>query len=208
MLVHRQQANHSSLPLQPNGQRPKRHKRDRSMTRKFTATIAATAIAMTGFSATPSSALTDEELFLLFAGAAALAIIHNASTPPPAPTPAPAPVTYSTGPIKLKQTFTANLDNGNVGGAGSDLWFQAATPTKFFLKPINGAKMAVGNKSNRGFAGCSIASYSSQRVKLNQIPVGSYVCMKTGAGRISQFRMNKKINGPVKKIKIGYTTWQ
>ena len=168
---------------------------------------AAAAIAMTGFSATPAKALTDEEAFALVAGAIILAAIASnggAATP----TPAPAPVTFSTGPIVLKQTYTANLDNGTVGTPGRDLWFEAVDPAHRYLKPVNGAQMAVGDRSNRGFAGCSAESFSTARVNINHIPVGSYVCMKTNAGRISQFRVNAVTGGAVKKMKLGYTTWQ
>ncbi len=177
------------------------------MKTKLTATVAAAAIAMTGITATPAAALTEEELFLLIAGAAAFAILQNASTPP-APAPAPAPVTHSTGPINLKQTYTANFDNGTIGGPGADIWFQAVDSSHRYLKPRNGAKMAVGDRSNRGFAGCSTEAFTGHRVNINHVPVGSYVCMKTNAGRISQFRVNAVYGGAVKKMKLGYTTWQ
>ena len=119
-----------------------------------------------------------------------------------------APVTYSTGPIILKQTYLADLDNNSGNNAQADIWFQAKTATKLFITPRNGAKIAVGDRSNRGFAGCSVASYSSDSVKLNQIPVGSYICVKTNQGRISQFRMNDISGGSPKVLKLGYTTWQ
>lgn len=170
-------------------------------------TTAAAAIALTGFSATPAKALTDEEALVLF-GLAAIAILASSSSAPATPTPAPAPVTFSTGPILLKQTYTANLDNGTVGSAGKDIWFQAVDASHRYLKPVNGARMAVGDRSNRGFAGCSGESFSTARVNINALPVGSYVCMKTNAGRISQFRVNAVYGGAVKKMKLGYTTWQ
>ena len=175
-----------------------------AFTAKATAAVLSSTIALTSISAAPANAITDEEALLLFFGIAAIAALSNSATPAPAP----APVTYSTGPILLKQTYTANFDNGAIGGPGADIWFQAATPVKRFLKPRNGAKMAVGNRSNRGFAGCSVASYSAQRVNINQLPVGSYVCMKTNVGRISQFRVNAVYGGAVKKMKLRYTTWQ
>jgi len=178
------------------------------MKTKLTATAAAAAIAMTGMTATPASALTQQEAFTLFAGLAAIALLANASaTPTPTPTPI-VPVTYSTGPILLKQTYTADFDHGLVSAYGADIWFQAANPTHRYLKPLNGAKMAVGNRSNRGFSGCSTASYSGARVNINYVPVGSYVCMKTNAGRISQFRVNAVYGGSFKKMRLGYTTWQ
>jgi hypothetical protein len=52
-----------------------------------------------------------------------------------------------------------------------------------------------------------VASYSSARVPLSAVPVGSYICMKTNQGRTSQFRMNAITGSTVKNLEIGYTTW-
>jgi len=175
---------------------------------KTAATAAAAAIAVTGFTTTPAKALTQEEQALLIFGAAAILMMassHGAATPPAPPR---HPRTYSTGRVALHQTYTVNLDNGRIGGPGADLWFQAATATRRYLTPINGAKMAVGNRRNRGYAGCAVAHYSSARVPLWRVPVGSYVCVKTNAGRISQFRVNRIFGGAVKTIRMGYTTWR
>ena len=68
--------------------------------------------------------------------------------------------------------------------------------------------MSVGGHSNRGYNGCRNANWSKQRVRLWDIPVGTYVCVKTNQGRISEFRMNHISGGSPKKLKIGYTTWQ
>jgi hypothetical protein len=187
--------------------------KDKNMTyaikTKLTSTVAAAAIAVTSLGATPAQALTDEEALALVIGVAAFAALMNSGNAAPAPAPAPTPVTFSTGPITLKQTFTADFDHGAVAVPGADLWFQAVTPTQLYLKPRNGAKMAVGNRSNRGFAGCSAESFSGHRVPLAAVPVGSYVCMKTSAGRISQFRMNAILGGyNHRRLKLGYTTWQ
>jgi len=172
------------------------------------AAATATSIALTSVSATTAQATVEEDILTALAVTAAIALVVNAINNP-APAPAPAPVTFSTGPIKIPQTWAFDLDHGNLGGgANSDLWFQAVTPVKLFLKPRNGAKMAVGDRSNRGFAGCSVASYSGARVPIWTLPVGSYVCVKTSQGRISQFRVNKLTAGSPKKLKIGYTTWQ
>lgn len=115
-----------------------------------------------------------------------------------------APVTHSTGPINLQQTYTANLDNGAIGGGGADIWYRAVTAVQKYIKPINGAKLAVGNKSNRGFAGCKTETFSSAQVSIWTLPVGSYVCVKTNQGRISQFRLNGYAGTT---MKLGYTTW-
>ncbi|MBI1407946.1 MAG: hypothetical protein GC145_17665 [Caulobacter sp.] len=127
---------------------------------------------------------------------------------PPPPPPIPAPVTFSTGPAVIPQTYMVNFDNGNVGGGGgSDLWFQAVTATQRYLTPVNGARMAVGDRSNRGRDGCRAASFSTARVPLAAVPVGSYICVKTNQGRISQFRLNAVTGLAVKTLEVGYTTW-
>lgn len=121
---------------------------------------------------------------------------------------ASAPRTFSTGGLAIPQTYLADLDRGTVGSSGADLWFQAQTATRLFVTPQNGAKIAVGNRSNRGFAGCSRAAFSGRPVALNQIPVGSYICVRTNEGRISQFRVNEVSGGSLKTLRLGYTTWR
>ena len=64
--------------------------------------------------------------------------------------------------------------------------------------------IALGDGSNRGFDGCSDESFSTDRVSLDDMPPGTYVCMTTDEGRISQFRVNGFMGTT---IKLGYTTW-
>jgi hypothetical protein len=118
------------------------------------------------------------------------------------------PRTFSTGPLVVRQTGTFDLDHGRVAAPGADLWFQAETRDLLYLVPRNGAKIGVGNRSNRGFAGCRSARMNANRVSLRDIPVGSYVCVKTNEGRISQFRVNGLSSGSPKTLSLGYTTWQ
>jgi len=44
--------------------------------------------------------------------------------------------------ISVPQTWTLDLDTGNVGAAGYDLWWEAQTATIFFLTPANGATLS------------------------------------------------------------------
>jgi len=46
-------------------------------------------------------------------------------------------------------------------------------------------------------------------VRLADVPVGSYVCVRTNEGRISQFRMNAITPAAAAStLTIGYTTWR
>jgi hypothetical protein len=127
--------------------------------------------------------------------------------PLPMPLPMPTPVTHSTGPLSVPQTYMFDLDEGSVGSSG-DIWFEAVTASQLYLTPRGGAQIAVDDGSNRGLAGCSTASFSATRVALSSVPVGSYVCVRTNEGRISQFRVNAISSGSPKTLTIGYTTWQ
>ncbi len=132
-------------------------------------------------------------------------------TPPladPSVPPVATPRTFSTGPITLRQTYSADFDRNRANNRTSDIWFRAVTSTRLYLVPVNGATFSVGNRRNRGFSGCSAASYSDRRVPLSTVPVGSYICVKTNEGRISQFRMNHISRRSPKVLKLGYTTWE
>jgi hypothetical protein len=127
--------------------------------------------------------------------------------PIPIPMPTPTPVTHSTGSLSVPQTYVFDLDAGTVGGDG-DIWFHAVTNTQLYLEPRGGAQMAVGDRSNRGLAGCSAAAFATARVALSAAPAGSYVCVRTNEGRISQFRVNAISDGSPKTLTLGYTTWR
>ncbi|HEY0918652.1 SH3 domain-containing protein [Devosia sp.] len=135
--------------------------------------------------------------------ASSLEVFTGPAPLPPPPVPE-APVTFSTGSIALQQTFTANLDNGTVGAAGADIWYQAVNAAEKYVTPRNGAQLALGDRSNRGYAGCSTESYSNASIPLWDMPPGSYVCVRTNQGRISQFRLNG-FTGTT--MNLGYTTW-
>jgi hypothetical protein len=116
--------------------------------------------------------------------------------------------TGKTGTLSAPQTYAFDLDNGAVGSSpNADFWFEAETSSKLFLTPQNGARLWVGNRSNRGREGCNVdANYSSTRVPLAEMPVGSYVCVKTSQGKTGQFRVNA-LSGSPKTLTIGFSTF-
>jgi hypothetical protein len=97
-----------------------------------------------------------------------------------------------------------------VGGGGdADVWFEAVTAWEMYLTPRNGARMWVGDGSNRNYAGCASGGpYSGARVALSDVPVGTYICVRTNEGRYSQFRINSISASYPRTLSIGYTTWE
>lgn len=114
------------------------------------------------------------------------------------------PQVISSGSIDLMRSFRANLDNGAIGGSGVDIWYQSTTPVRNYITPRNGARFALGDRSERGYYGCSSETYSISPIPLWSMPIGSYVCAKTDKGRYSEFRLDG-FTGTT--MKLDYTTW-
>lgn len=117
-------------------------------------------------------------------------------------------MTYSTGPpLSVDGTWMFDLDEGGeLTTDGADFWYRVVNSSTRRLVPRNGgAQVALGDGSNRGFDGCRRASFSTRPVDMNRLTVGSYVCVKTSEGRISQFRVNGYSG---RTMRIGYTTWE
>lgn len=185
------------------------------MKTKFTAAVAALSIAVSGMGVIPAKAGSrEQDVFLFIIGAIAGAVVANnvaqANTPEHSdPVPLPTPPTHSTGPLDVPQTYMFDLDRGRVtSGRNADIWFEAVNSHRRYLTPWNGAEMAVGDGRNHGYLGCLNAEYSPDRVSLNRLNEGDYVCVKTSRGRISQFRINDITPGRNKTLHLGYTTWQ
>lgn len=114
----------------------------------------------------------------------------------------------ASGTITVRQTHMFDLDRGREQTRGADVWFQAESRSLLYLMPQNNARIAVGNRRNRGFEGCSRARFSRNRVSLRDLPVGSYVCAKTNEGRISQFRVEAISRSAPKTLRLRFTTWR
>ncbi len=118
----------------------------------------------------------------------------------------PSVKTHSTGSLNISQTWTADLDEGVLGtGQGADIWFHALTEKERYLEPMNGATIA--KVAQAGAESCTAATLSSSRIKIDDLPEGSYVCVLTDEGRRSQFRVNVPAGLSPGVLGIGYITW-
>jgi hypothetical protein len=120
-----------------------------------------------------------------------------------------ASVTYRTGPLDIPQTWRADLDSGAVGSGTADIWFQAATATERYVTPVNGARIGIYDGGG-GIAkqDCATTPKSTNRIDIVDLPVGTYVCVRTSDSRHAVFRVNTAVGPSPGTLKIGFTTWQ
>lgn len=132
--------------------------------------------------------------------------INETSTP----TPLVSSIIHSEGELRISQTWSADLDEGVVGGSKSDrdFWFVAETATKRYLSPSNGVKMAIVGTTSVGINGCKTAKLLQNRIDINDLSEGTYVCVLTNQGRYSEFRVDEPINPSPGALIITYTTWE
>ncbi len=123
-----------------------------------------------------------------------------ATRPPPA-------TIHASGTLSIPQTFLADLDQGAITSAGADIWFEAVTATARFVTPTSGVVIAKMGTSPVGKSGCAAAALSSARIDINNLPVGTYVCVRTNQGRYSQFRVDAAVGPSPGTLVIGFTTW-
>lgn len=117
------------------------------------------------------------------------------------PTPLPRPV-VSSGDVSLRGNQGADLDTGRVA-SGGDLYLRAVTPLLLLLEPSGGARMQIGDRTDRDCAG---AHYSADHVRLENLSVGQYLCVRTNEGRIAQVRVTSVTRAPARTLGLHYVT--
>lgn len=134
-------------------------------------------------------------------------------TPVPAtlvlPTETPPAVIHSTGRLAIPQTFLVDLDEGVITLSGADIWYEAVTKDERYLSPQNGATFIQVGSRALGLSGCQAAPFSGNRISFNNLPIGTFVCVRTNLGRISQIRILSLVNpgNGTLTLEIEYTTW-
>jgi len=121
------------------------------------------------------------------------------------------------GKLEIPQTYGVDLEVGKVPARGEpfdvvDVWFEAVTGTERYLAPVHGAVMALMSGEKAEYASCASASFSRQRINLNDLKAGSVLCVKTRRGLLSEIRFEHMLEDnptpphlPI--MTITFTTW-
>lgn len=115
---------------------------------------------------------------------------------------------HAQGRLTVNQTWRADLDAGSVGSSrDSDIWFEALTATRRYVSPMRGVTQALVGSSAPGRAGCAKANLSTQKISVTSLRVGSYLCVRTNAGRYSQLKVVEAVGPSPGVLKVDYVTW-
>ncbi len=89
---------------------------------------------------------------------------------------------------------------------GSDFWYEYGYKFQT-LHPQHGARLAKGGGAEAGFVGCSKATYAKKAIRIDDLPVGSHVCVRTSDGRYAEMRI-EGFDRKGKSFTFSYTTWK
>ena len=85
----------------------------------------------------------------------------------------------------------------------TDIWFEAVQGTERYLTPRNSATMAVFGTARPGEAGCSRLALSADRIPMQSLPTGTFVCVLTAEGNIAEVEILEEASPPPGEITIG-----
>ena len=122
-------------------------------------------------------------------GQASSSLPVSTPTPTPTPTTTPAVTPIVDAIVDVPQTYLVDVDTGTITVPGGDLWFEAVTPTERYLTPQGGAMLAHMGSDAPGLPGCVTAAVFGNRIPLDVVPVGDFLCLRTASGRIAEIQL-------------------
>jgi hypothetical protein len=115
---------------------------------------------------------------------------------------------YASGSVALPQTFMLDLDNGILrDDSEGDLWFQALTASKRYLKPVNGALLGLMRDGQGVRQSCRTAKLFPGRFDVASLSGGTRICFKTNQGRYGELMVIERASPHPGVVKLSYTTW-
>jgi beta-lactam-binding protein with PASTA domain len=119
------------------------------------------------------------------------------------------PSVKAKGELRIPQTYTVDLDEGQVGaGAAADLWFEAQTATRRFLTPRGGARLAPSPRPRPSYQDCEGAKFGMPPVPVERLAEGAAFCVRTNGGRYAALIVLHPVGPSPGTLEISYITWE
>ena len=111
-----------------------------------------------------------------------------------------------------KTTCTAELDvRGTIlptRNPDSDFWLRAGANGETYLVPLNGSSFALNPQTEWSKSGCIAGVYSTREVRIDGLPIGSRVCIRTNRDRYAQVAFFDLVKSRANRVKMAFITWQ
>jgi hypothetical protein len=91
-------------------------------------------------------------------------------------------------------------------GKAYDLWLQRNGKALYFV-PQNGAVLAIGDLKEAGFQGCGVAQYAKGKIRIDDLPRGTHICVRTNEGRYAEMRL-EDADLRRGRVVVKYITWE
>lgn len=127
-----------------------------------------------------------------------------------APAPLPVSEAHSTGTFTARGTYNIDLDAGaESSAANADFWYEVIRANESYLTPRNGASYALRTRTEPSYGDCTGATYATARLRIESTTAGTWICVRTGEGRIGRFRIDSVDRFAAPRVAtITHTTWR
>lgn len=79
--------------------------------------------------------------------------------------------------------------SGHPKNKNEDFWFEKSKDAAY-LVPLNSAVFSKGGLKEAGSAGCLDVNYSKNKVRLDNLPMGTHICVRTGKYHYGELRLS------------------
>ena len=127
-------------------------------------------------------------------------------TPTPSPTATSTPAVLVSGPITLQVGDNLNLDTNQVNSGGEDLSYTNNEQGQHLLLPLGNSMAGIYGQNQPSFTNCQTASLSASPIVIEDTPIGSYLCYRTGQGLPGRARLIN-LNAETFSLTLDILTW-
>jgi hypothetical protein len=76
---------------------------------------------------------------------------------------------------------------------------------QIYFRPVHGAE--ISRCGGAGLNAATGAKYARRRLRVDDLPSGSHICIRTNEGRYGQLTINKLTKPPLDSIELTYLVW-
>jgi hypothetical protein len=115
------------------------------------------------------------------------------------------PAQYGSGSFDVRGTWSGDLDEGQEDQSSARDFRWRSTGDE--LQALNGATFAVMGDDPVGWHQCGNATFAGGFIHEDDMPVGTWLCSQTNAGRMSAFEVTDIDVSDNYHLYLDYTTW-